>query len=313
MYVIFQVCETCICVLCTFNEHKDHEITQFKEAVAKYKKNIQGLLKKCESKITTFDSHLEALNNCEENIKLAEQKIHDTAIQYIAEIRNREKQLIEEIQNLYGAELMQQIDNKKNLSTQVDGLRSTCSLTEVILQGKDIELLLLKKDVQEKLNVLNDVEIKKPPQTVSKRVKFECGQMELGFIHDQDRPLLSKMRLQQKNNGSRDDELEWPECIDRTTQTDGLRRKNTDRSRTEESDSGSDLDTEDETDESDDERPELVNSGVQTEHKETDTSSGSDADDSGPEMTDDSTMTDKVRQHTVYLIVRKNPSTILLF
>ena len=36
-------CETCICVLCTFNEHKDHEITQFGDAVVKYKatKNLE--------------------------------------------------------------------------------------------------------------------------------------------------------------------------------------------------------------------------------------------------------------------------------
>lgn len=304
-----EVCETCICVICTFNEHKDHEITQFKEAVAKYKENIQGLLKSCESKISLFDNHLEALNTCEDNIKEAEEKIHNTASQYITEIRNREKQLTEELQNMYGAELMKQIENKKNLSAQVDGLRSTCNLTEVILKGKDIELLLLKKDVQEKLNVLNDVEIKEPPPTVTKRVTFESGQIDLGYIHDQDRPLLSKMRFQKGNGGSKSDD-DYPEVFDRMTQTDinksiskgrGRGRKYLSKSKhsdsEDDSESGTDLETEDETDdETDDEKPELVDSGVQTEQKETsDSSSGSDADESGPDVTDDSTMTDKVR------------------
>ena len=222
-----EVCETCICVLCTFNEHKDHEITQFKDAVAKYKENIQQLLKKCEGKITVFDSHLEQLNRCEENIKEAEERIHATAIQYIAEIRNREKQLIEEIQNMYGAELMRQIENKKELGLQIDGLRSTCSLTEVILKGKDIELLLLKKDVQEKLTVLNGVDIKKPPPTVSKRISFETGQMDLGYIHDKDRPLLSKMRL--NKSGSNLEEHNFVDSKERSTQTDQQERyrKNT--------------------------------------------------------------------------------------
>ena len=45
--------------------------------------------------------------------QVAEQKIHDTAIQYIAEIRNREKFLIEELKNLYGKDLMEYIENKK--------------------------------------------------------------------------------------------------------------------------------------------------------------------------------------------------------
>ena len=63
------------------------------------------------------------------------------------------------------------------------------------------------------------------------------------------------------------------------------------------SESDSELDTDDSEESDDDERPELVDSGVQTEQKETtDSSSGSDADESGPEMTDDFTMTDKVRR-----------------
>ena len=55
-------CETCICVLCTFNEHKDHEISQFGEAVMKYKENIQEQMGGCMKKIEKFDSQLEDLN-----------------------------------------------------------------------------------------------------------------------------------------------------------------------------------------------------------------------------------------------------------
>ena len=77
---------------------------------------------------------------------------------------------------------------------QVDSLRSTCSLTEVILTGKDIELLLLKQEVQEKLDSLSTINIKNLPQTTSKRVEFIAGEVDLGYIHDYDRPLLSKLR-----------------------------------------------------------------------------------------------------------------------
>ncbi len=69
---------------------------------------------------------------------------------------------------------MDYIDNKKDLSTTVDGLRSTCNLTEVILKGKDIELLLLKKDVQKKLSSLNDIDIKTLPGTIKKQVGIMC-------------------------------------------------------------------------------------------------------------------------------------------
>ena len=41
-------CDMCICILCTFNEHRDHEIAQFAEAVGKYKDNIRALLADCQ-------------------------------------------------------------------------------------------------------------------------------------------------------------------------------------------------------------------------------------------------------------------------
>ena len=76
----------------------------------------------------------------------------------------------------------------------MESLRSTCSLTEVILTGKDIELLLLKKDVQEKLDSLSSVGVKSLAPTTSKRVEFVAGDVDLGYLHDYDRPLLSKLR-----------------------------------------------------------------------------------------------------------------------
>ena len=292
-------CETCICVICTFNQHKDHEITQFKEAVSKYKENITGLLTKCEKKIESCDAHLGALTEVEKNVKEVEQQIHDTAIAFIQEIRNREKELIEELQSLYGTGLMKQIENKKDLTAQVDALKSTCGLTKVILKGKDIELLLLKKDVQDKLQMMNEVDIKKPPSTVTKRVNFVVGNTDLGLIQDLDSPLL--VELNKKTPA-----VKRPDSAEKETQTaeptpkqppNKLKIKHP--SMQHESDSESDSATEYETDEdeSEDEKVPLVDSGVQTEKAETaETSSGSDADaESGPEMADDSTMTDKVR------------------
>lgn len=41
-------CSMCICILCTFNEHRDHEIAQFSDAVGKYKENIRALLADCQ-------------------------------------------------------------------------------------------------------------------------------------------------------------------------------------------------------------------------------------------------------------------------
>jgi len=41
-------CDMCICILCTFNEHRDHDIAQFSDAVGKYKDSIRALLADCQ-------------------------------------------------------------------------------------------------------------------------------------------------------------------------------------------------------------------------------------------------------------------------
>ncbi|XP_060572078.1 E3 ubiquitin-protein ligase TRIM56-like isoform X4 [Ruditapes philippinarum] len=187
-------CETCICVLCTFNEHKDHEITSFTDAVVKYKENIQTLLDNCKSKIDLYDIQLVTLGKCESLIKAAEQQIRDTAIQFIADVRSREKELIDDLHQLYGAELMKHVDQRNELQVNLDAVKSTCSLTELVLKGKDIELLLLKKQVQEKLTALNDIELNSLPETVGKQVCFIPGNLDLGTLEDAGTPRQSMNR-----------------------------------------------------------------------------------------------------------------------
>ncbi|XP_059145685.1 E3 ubiquitin-protein ligase TRIM56-like isoform X2 [Physella acuta] len=197
-------CQTCICVLCTFNEHKDHEITQFNEAVSKYKENIQDLLGSCKGKIDIYDRQLALLNKCEGVIKSAEQRIRDAAIQFIAEVRNKEKLLIEELHDMYGAELMTYVSRKNEMQNNLDGLKSTCSLTELVLKGKDIELLLLKKQVQEKLSAMANVELKDLPRTVGKQICFVAGSVDFGKLDDPDAPIDKKKELQREREAIED-------------------------------------------------------------------------------------------------------------
>jgi len=56
----------------------------------------------------------------------------------------------------------------------------------MVLSGKDIELLLLKKEVQDKLVALSDIDIKNLPTTVNKNVSFVPGTVDFGFLQDTD-------------------------------------------------------------------------------------------------------------------------------
>lgn len=89
------------------------------------------------------------------------------------------------------------------MQNNLDGLKSTCSLTELVLKGKDIELLLLKKQVQEKLSVMANVELKDLPRTVGKQICFVPGTVELGKLEDPDLNLDKKKGLLGNDDGRR--------------------------------------------------------------------------------------------------------------
>jgi len=64
---------------------------------------------------------------------------------------------------------MDAVDRRREWTTLRDELCSAASLTELILDSKDIELLLLKNDVQNKLGHLtSDEEALTPPPATSK-------------------------------------------------------------------------------------------------------------------------------------------------
>jgi len=88
-------------------------------------------------------------------------------------------------------------------------LRSTCTLTEMVLNGKDIELLLLKKDVQDKLTALGDIDVKALPATVQKQIEFVSGTVDFGRLHDRDRATMRQSDNVAKRN-----------AVARATQTD---------------------------------------------------------------------------------------------
>lgn len=61
-------------------------------------------------------------------------------------------------------------------------------------------MLLLRKDVHEKLSSLEKVDIKTLPTTVTKEINFVVGSIDLGYLHDLDRPVLTKMRMKKLTN-----------------------------------------------------------------------------------------------------------------
>jgi hypothetical protein len=95
-------------------------------------------------------NRLDLLRHCETKILCTQNDIHAAALTFIEDIRKRETSLIDELNEMYGSETNDYLKKKDELQTFLDQLKSTCNLTEMVVKGKDIELLLLKKQLCEK-------------------------------------------------------------------------------------------------------------------------------------------------------------------
>jgi len=175
-------CETCVCVLCTFQEHADHELLSFQEGVSKYKGDMYRLLNKCKSMIHGYTKIAESLQKTEDIIKVTEKEIKDTSHAFVAAIRAKEKQMIDELHNVYGEEVMDFIAKRADIDLTLNNLSSTTRLADVIMKGSPMEMLLLKKDVSDKLEDLATLCPPALPEQINKKVMFIQGSVLLGSL-----------------------------------------------------------------------------------------------------------------------------------
>lgn len=134
-------------------------------------------------------------------------EIHRVALSFIDAIRAREKCLIEELEQIYGEDTNDYLKRRDELEAFLDQLKSTCNLTEMVVKGKDIEMLLLKKQLCEKFDEFEDVKLESMPKNVLKKVNFIPGSFDLGRLTDAETGTTlststSQFRLDDKSTAS---------------------------------------------------------------------------------------------------------------
>ena len=185
----------CVCVPCTYTEHRDHDLVDFKEGITHHKDKIEENLKRCRFKISELRSRCEQLRQCETRMIYAQNEIHNVALKFVDSIREREKELLDELNEYYGEETNEYLKKKEDLETFLEQLKSTCNLTEMVCKGKDIEMLLLKKQLCEKFDEFQDVQLDPLPRNINKKVIFVPGKVELGKLIEPELNRVSTERV----------------------------------------------------------------------------------------------------------------------
>ena len=81
-----EMCEACICVVCTFQEHKDHDVCSFSDGFAKHKVTLESLLCRSKERLTAMASRLKVIEKYERLNKELKERIRDLAISYTSQV-----------------------------------------------------------------------------------------------------------------------------------------------------------------------------------------------------------------------------------
>ena len=132
--------------------------------------------------MTELEAYLNVIRRCDANIAQIESSIHTLASTYEKSLRIKEQELVRQISELYGEETNEFIKRREELDEYFEQIKNTCSLTELVIHGKDIELLLVKKQLMEKFRELDAVELDPLPENICMRLDFQPGELHLGML-----------------------------------------------------------------------------------------------------------------------------------
>ncbi|XP_030643532.1 tripartite motif-containing protein 2 [Chanos chanos] len=162
-------CETAMCEQCTCGEHAEHATVPLKDVLEQQKSSLQEQLNAVKNRLPEIDSALQVLSDILQQLanqkSLIEQDIHATFDELQKTLNVRKSVLLMELEVNYGLKqkvLQAQLDS---LLQGQEGLSSSCSFTEHALShGSEAEVLLVKKQMSERLSELANQELPLQPE-----------------------------------------------------------------------------------------------------------------------------------------------------
>lgn len=162
-------CETAICVTCTDIEHAGHMTARLTEAVKDEKCNLRELLKKAYDHVPTLKEAIEAVSSisfslanrhakstqaiidCFDDLEKAVQQRKNELIQQLDQIASKKRHVLEEQKNV--------------LDVCLSNILASSEFTEnALCYGSETEVILVTKQMAEKLEDFADMRIQKMPE-----------------------------------------------------------------------------------------------------------------------------------------------------
>ncbi|XP_013787373.2 tripartite motif-containing protein 2-like [Limulus polyphemus] len=176
-------CETAVCVTCTDIEHGGHGTMRLREAIEDQKDALKSLLQKAYSQVPNIKEAIEAVyvtsSNLSERYSQVSKEVYFCFETLIEIIQMRKSFLLKELEECYESKQQTLIQQREALGTILNSLSSSCEFTEnVLTHSNETEILLIRKQMTEKLKEFSELVVKKEPEENS-YIAFEEGNLNM--------------------------------------------------------------------------------------------------------------------------------------
>ena len=169
-------CEQCICVLCALHEHNEHDVSSLADGLERHRATFDGLLDNCKTRIDAVRQQLTLADAFKSSLSAAEDCIRHAAIDAIAAVRQRERELLEGLRSFVGDDALSFLGKRDALGDRLAELDNACETMDTMIGRTSVELLITKKEVHERLRAaLDGQQIRTPDKVRLGGVHYVAG------------------------------------------------------------------------------------------------------------------------------------------
>ena len=162
-------CETGVCEACTSSEHAGHDVISLQEAVDQHKESLSALILAARDQVPALQ---EAINNITgvaqaltSQTHVTETKITETFDELVRLMNDRKSVLLKDLNNVYNKKQEVLSSQKSSLEDVISQVNDCCEFTEKSMSmGSDSEILLVTKEMTQKLHDLTTNLVRKEPE-----------------------------------------------------------------------------------------------------------------------------------------------------
>ena len=182
-------CQTCVCQICINTDHKNHNVDPLEKAADAEKANIMAGVELMKQKRTVYTDLMREIEDTtsklEANITKAIGEVSQAANQMIAKIREREREVINELRNT-GATRTEKLDcvNKQTQTSTKQIDQAVEFANNLVQRSSSSDIMQSNKNLEQRFEDLNNAAV--PSLPVSSFVKFVSTvapeSVDLGFV-----------------------------------------------------------------------------------------------------------------------------------